>query len=86
MHEVLELFTQCQWGDTDSTGDPEEYKKESEIVICADVVFALLAVLFWSLTVKYGFCNSIKTTLFALFGVAVSGDTKYHTLPFSKYW
>ena len=40
--------------DTDSTGDAEEYERESETVIFAGALFALLAMLFWSHTVtKY---------------------------------
>ena len=50
VHEVLELFTQSELDDNGGTG--EEYEKESETVIFAGAVLALLAMLFWSLTVK----------------------------------
>ena len=46
---------QSKLGDTDSTGDAETYKRESETVIFAAALFALLAVWFWSLTVKAWF-------------------------------
>ena len=38
-HELLELFTQNKLGDTDSTGDAEEYERESETFIFASVLF-----------------------------------------------
>ena len=52
VHELLELFTQSKLGDTDSTGDAEEYERESETVIFAGVLLALLAMLVWLLMVK----------------------------------
>ena len=55
MHKLLELFTQSKLGGADSTGDAEEYKRESETVVFAGSLFALLAMLFWSLTVKVCF-------------------------------
>ena len=55
MRELWELFTQSNLGDTDSTGDAEEYEKKSETVIFAGALFALLASLFWLLVVKVWF-------------------------------
>ena len=46
----------------------------------ADAFFALLAMLFWLLTVnKYGMSDSINTTLFDLFRCCCFNDIKYHT-------
>ena len=42
MHELSELFTKSALGDTDSTGDEEEYERESETVIFAGALFVLL--------------------------------------------
>ena len=53
VHELLELFTQSKLGDTDSTA--EDYERESETVIFAGALFALLASLFWLLVVKVWF-------------------------------
>ena len=55
MHELLELFTQSELGDTDTTGDAEEYKRESETVVLANALFTLLAMLFGSFTIKVWF-------------------------------
>ena len=33
VHELYELFTQSKLGDTDNTGDAEEYERESETVV-----------------------------------------------------
>ena len=55
MHELWELFTQSKLGDTDSTGDSEEYDRESRTVPFAGALLALLAMLFWSLTVTVCF-------------------------------
>ena len=57
MHKLLELFTQSKLGDTDSTEDAEEYEKESETVIIASALFALVVMLFGllTLTVKLWF-------------------------------
>ena len=52
MHELLGLFTQSKLGNTDSTGDAEEYEKDSETVLFAGALLALLAMLVWSLTVS----------------------------------
>ena len=52
MHEHLELFTHSK---LDDTGDAEEYEQESETVIFAGALFALLAMLIWWLTVKVWF-------------------------------
>ena len=52
MHKLLELFTQSKLDDTDSTGDAEEYERESETVVFAGALLALLAMLIWSLTIK----------------------------------
>ena len=52
MHELLELLTESELGDSDST---EEYERESETVIFASALFVLLAMCFWSLTVKVWF-------------------------------
>ena len=41
--------------DADYTGDAEEYERESKIVVFADAVGVLLAILVWSLTVKVWF-------------------------------
>ena len=49
MHELWELFTQSKLGDTDSTGDVEEYERAS------GALFAVLAMLFWLLMVKAWF-------------------------------
>ena len=43
VHELLELFTQSKLGDTDSTGDAEEYERESESVKFASAHFVLVA-------------------------------------------
>ena len=63
MHELLELFTQSRFGNTDSTGDAEEYERESKTVVFGGAILLLLAMLVWLLT-KYGLSNGIKTTLF----------------------
>ena len=55
MYELLKLFTQSKLGDTDSTGDAEMYKRESETDIFAAALFALLAMLLWSLMAKVWF-------------------------------
>ena len=61
VHGLLELFTQTESDDTGSTEDAEKYKREfgNALQVFASALFALLAKLFWSLT--------IKTTLFDLF-------------------
>ena len=51
----MELFTQSELGDTDSTGDAEEYERESETVYPPVLFFAVLAVMLWLLTVKAWF-------------------------------
>ena len=55
VHDLLELFTESKLGDTDSAADAEEYKRESKTVVFAGALFALLAMLFWSLPVKIRF-------------------------------
>ena len=55
VHELLELFTQSKLGDTDSTGDAEEYERESETVVFVGALLALLAMLVWLPTVKVWF-------------------------------
>ena len=55
MHKLLELFTQSKLDDIDSTGDTEDYKRESETVIFAGALLVLLAMVVWSLTVKVWF-------------------------------
>ena len=44
MRELLELFTQNELSDTGSTGDAEEYERETETVIFAAALSALLAI------------------------------------------
>ena len=46
MHEHLELYTQSKLGDTDSTGDAEEYKTEFAAIVFASALLALLDMLF----------------------------------------
>ena len=53
--ELLELFTQSKFGDTDSKGDAEELERESKTVVFVGALLALLAMLVWSLTVKIWF-------------------------------
>ena len=48
VHELLELFTQSKLGDTDSTGDAEEYKMEFAAIVFASALLALLDMLFLS--------------------------------------
>ena len=67
MHELLKLFTQSKLGDTDSTGDAEEWERGSETVLFVGALLGLLAMLFGFLRSKYGLSDSIKTTLFDLF-------------------
>ena len=55
VHELLELFTQSKSGDADSTGDADEHKRESETVVFASALLALLAILVWLPTVKVWF-------------------------------
>ena len=55
MHELLEFLTQCRFYDTDSTGDAEEYKRESQTVVFGGALLALLAMLVLSLIVKVWF-------------------------------
>ena len=55
VYELLQLFKQSKLGDTDRTGDADEYERESKTVVFASALFALLAVLFWLLTVKVWF-------------------------------
>ena len=55
VHELLKLFTQSRFGDTDSARDAAEYERESETVVFASALLALLAILVWSLTVKIWF-------------------------------
>ena len=55
MHKLLELFTQSKLDDTDSTGDAEEYERESETVVFAGALLVLLAMLVWSLMAKVWF-------------------------------
>ena len=55
VHELLQLFTQSKLGDTDSTGNAEEYERESKTVIFARALCALLAMLFWLLIVQVWF-------------------------------
>ena len=55
VHELLELFTKGRLSDTDSTGDVEECKRESETVVFVAALLALLAMLVWSLMVKIWF-------------------------------
>ena len=52
VYGLLELLTQSKLGDTNSTEDAEEYERESKTVILAGALFALLAMLVWSLTVS----------------------------------
>ena len=52
VHELLEFLTQCRFYDTDSTGDAEEYKRESQTVVFGGALLALLAMLVWLPTVK----------------------------------
>ena len=63
MHELLELFTQSKLGDTDSTGDAEEWETESETVVFVGALLAHGC----PLRSKYGLSHSIKPTLFGLF-------------------
>ena len=51
VHELLELFTQSKLSDADSTGDAEEWERESETVVFAGALLALLAMLVWLPTV-----------------------------------
>ena len=55
VHELLELFTQSKLGDTDSTGDAEEWERESETVVFVGALLALLAMLVWLPTIKVWF-------------------------------
>ena len=55
VHELLEWFTQNELADTGSTGDLEEFGRESGTVVCTDALFALLTMLFWLLPVKVWF-------------------------------
>ena len=55
MHELFELCIQSRLGVTDSTGDAEEYEKESKTVVSAGALLALLAMLVWSLMAKVWF-------------------------------
>ena len=55
VHTLLELFKQSKSGDTGSTGDAEEYKRESKTVVFAGALFAQQAILSWSLTVNIWF-------------------------------
>ena len=50
VHELLELFTQSKFGDTD-TGDAEEQERESETVVFVGALLVLLAMLVWLPTV-----------------------------------
>ena len=49
VYELLELFTQSKLGDTDSTGDAEEWERESETVVFVGALLALFAMLVWLL-------------------------------------
>ena len=55
VYELLELFTQSKLGDTDSTGDAEEYEREPKTVVFVGALLALLAMLVWLPTVKVWF-------------------------------
>ena len=55
VHKRLDLFTQSDLGDADSTGDAEEYKRDTETVVFAGALSALLAMLLWSLAIKIWF-------------------------------
>ena len=55
VHELYELFTQSKLGDTDNTGDAEEYKRESETFLFALTFPVLLGMLVWLLMVKVWF-------------------------------
>ena len=55
VHELLQLFTQSKLGDTDSTGDAEEFKRESETVVFVSALLALIAMLVWLPMVKVWF-------------------------------
>ena len=55
MHELFELFTQSELDDSGSTGDAEEYKRDTETVVFAGALSALLAMLLWSLAIKIWF-------------------------------
>ena len=55
MHELLELFTESKLGDTDSTGDAEEWERGSETVLFVGALLGLLAMLVWLPTVKVWF-------------------------------
>ena len=55
VHELLELFTQSKLGDTDSTGNAEEFERESETVVFVSALLALIAMLVWLPTVKVWF-------------------------------
>ena len=46
VHELLELFIQNKLADTGSTGDAEEYERESDTALFASALFALLAMMF----------------------------------------
>ena len=52
VHELFELFTQSKLGDTDSTGDAEEWERGSKTVVFVGALLALLAMLVWLPTVK----------------------------------
>ena len=73
------MFTQNKLGDTDSTGDAEESELESATVIFAGAQLVLLAMLFGHLQSKYGL-TELKPLCLICSGVAISSDTKYHTL------
>ena len=55
MRELLELFSQSELDKAGSTGDAEKYRRESRTVTFAGALFAQLAILFWSLTVRARF-------------------------------
>ena len=54
VHELLKFLTQSNWVTLDSTGDADEYERESESCIC-QCSSCLLAMLVCSLTVKVWF-------------------------------
>ena len=55
MHKFLELFTQSELADIGSIGGVKDYEMESETLIFASALFALLTMLFWWLTIKVWF-------------------------------
>ena len=87
MYKLFKLFTQHELTDAGSRGEAEKYEREFETVTFAGALFALLAMLFWSLSTKAWFQKYhsyyfVRSVLVLLFLVTLN----IILLPFSKCW